>query len=104
MKLNIFDNGCTDAELMVLDTKLNYFLNKVSQSSTLNEVEVHILRSKEAFREVTGEELNGRCSRFLDNKVFILEPSKFPETDHKREEFFEVLYKQLFVVMYQNGN
>ena len=39
-----------------------------------------------------------------ENEIYEVEVKKRKKTYNKREEFFEVLYKQLFVVMYQNGN
>jgi hypothetical protein len=101
MKWEVFENGSLDPEVLVLDTKMEYFMNRMSHCCDAD-VEVHIVRSFEDFKNMTGEELNGQCSKFSENKVFIMEPSKFSETHHDRNEFYEILYKQLFTIMYKN--
>ena len=103
MKWKVFENGSLDPEVLVLDTKMEYFVNQMRNCCKCPEVEVHIVRSFEDFKKMTGEELNGQCSKFSENKVFIMEPSKFSGTHHDRNEFYEILYKQLFTVMYKNN-
>jgi len=101
MKFDIFENGCKDPEVMVLDTKLPYFFNNVSKvAGSKTSPEIHIVGSKKEFSKLSGQEHRGECSFCNDNRVIIFSPAKIEsETHHSRNEFYQILYNQLFHVM-----
>ena len=102
MEWKVFENGSQDPEVLVLDTKLSYFMNQMCKcSKSDHDIEVHIARNKEDFSRVAGKEHEGEFSANSGNKIVIFEPSKCSETHHSRDQFFEILYQQLFHVLYK---
>ncbi|MBT4174882.1 hypothetical protein HOC80_02790 [archaeon] len=101
MEFNIFENGCKDPEVVVLDTKLPYFCDNVSKVvGNKSSAEIHIVGSKEEFSRLSGQEHRGECSFCAENRVVIFSPAKIEsETHHSRDEFYHILYNQLFHVM-----
>ena len=101
MKFDIFENGCKDPEVMVLDTKLPYFFNNMSKAvGGKISPEIHIVGSKEEFSRLSGQEHQGECSFCAENRVVIFSPAKIDsETHHSRDEFYQILYNKLFQVM-----
>tara|TARA_Y100000310_G_C20683493_1_gene817510 strand:- start:1346 stop:1666 length:321 start_codon:yes stop_codon:yes gene_type:complete len=106
MKFDIFENGCKDQEIMLLDTKLPYFFSNISRAlESKAEIEIHIAGSKEEFAKLSGMEPKGKCAHCSENKIVIFAPNKFEaETHHERNEFYRILYNQLFHALYNSGN
>ena len=106
MKCDIFENGCKDPEIMLLDTKLPYFLSNVSKvMKSKTAMEIHIADSKEEFSRLSGEDPKGQCSHCSSNKIVIFAPNKFDsETHHDRNDFYKILYNQLFYSLYKAEN
>ncbi len=101
MREHCKDVSAGDLSWEDFDFKMEYFMGMMSACSNAN-VEVHIARSKDDFSKLVGREHSGEFSASCGNKVVIFEPSKASETHHDREQFFEILYQQLFTVLYQN--
>jgi len=106
MKFDIFENGCKDPEIMLLDTKLPYFFSNISKAMNTNaEMEIHIASSKEQFVKLAGMEPKGKCAHCQENKIVIFAPNQFEaETHHDRDEFYKILYNQLFHALYKYKN
>ena len=100
MNLHIKENKCMDKEVQVLDTKLPYLYHMIKEAflEGPENVEVEIIKCKEEFSRLTGN-TRGVVST-VKNKIFILEPSKFEENNHSRDEFYKLIYKELINMFY----
>jgi len=103
MNIQIQENGCTDMEVTVLDTRLPYFYAKVKELFPVEpeEIQIVLVGDKEKFCALYGEETNDGA--FCDgNTIYIYEPSQFGSAaSSSREHFYEVLCQELIYLFYK---
>jgi hypothetical protein len=100
MDFQICANQCVDKEVSDLDWRLPYFYNQVKGSflgEPAKEVEIIIVENKEKMVSHVGEECVA-CSK--GNKIFILQPHRFELNNHRRDEFYGVLYREIMNLIY----
>ncbi|MBS3170725.1 hypothetical protein J4223_03005 [Candidatus Woesearchaeota archaeon] len=98
MNLHIKENGCQDKEVLVLDTRLPYYYNKVKElfQKEPSEVNIIFLKNKMEFIQVVGEDNEDSCTYSDGNIIYIYEPNQFGiATQVPRESFYEALCQEL---------
>ncbi|MBT3985638.1 hypothetical protein HOD38_04865 [archaeon] len=100
VNLQIQENNCMDEEIRVLDTRLPYFYNMIREAfvEEPKDVEIVIVGDKGQIASISGDENTVACTK--GNRIFILEPSKFEECEHCRDNFYKVLYQELVHMFY----
>jgi hypothetical protein len=104
-KILIKENGCTDDEIKVLDTKIPYFYQHIKRLFIQEPegVQIILIGSKDEFQRLNTE--NRTKGAFLKgNTIYIYEPHLLgSETKIQRKDFYRILYQELIYLFYKTN-
>ena len=102
MNIQILENGCRDAEVTILDTRLPYFYESVKKlfAHEPDEVKIILVKSEHDFSGLAGKQKDNGAV-LVNDTIYILEPHLFGTvTTIDRKDFYKTLYQELIYLFY----